>query len=76
VIDLEDDDPDIIEKLIQFLYTQQYDDGQSVGEKTSKRTRRKSGKAPAVTDASQSKRKAAQALHINTALYIAGEKYE
>lgn len=29
VIDLEDDHPDTIEKFIRFLYTQQYDDGQS-----------------------------------------------
>jgi hypothetical protein len=29
VIDLEVDDPNIIEKFIDFLYTQQYDDGGS-----------------------------------------------
>lgn len=61
MIDLAVDDPDIVEKFIHFLYTQEYDDGRST--KTA-------------TDTSKSTLEPSKASHVNTALYIAGEKWD
>jgi len=94
VIDLEDGEPDIVEKLINFLYTHQYDDGRAVvntkqceAAKGSKASMRQDFEADAfsklgwITKTNTTARtgqsmSSAEVLHINTALYIASEKYE
>lgn len=81
MIDLKDDDSKIIEKCIDFLYTQQYDGGRPQTAADSKSTRKnssKSGKAKPVSvmETSPQTPESTEALHTNTALYITGEKYE
>ena len=77
IIDLEGDEPAIIEKFINFLYTQQYDDGRGVDENLSKKgSGHKKNKANTVASTSHTLIASAEALHTNTALYIVGEKYE
>jgi len=61
VIDLAEDDLDIIEKMIHFLYTQNYDERRST--KTA-------------TDTSKSTLEPSKTLYINTTLNIADEKWD
>ena len=77
MIDLEDGDPKIIEKFIDFLYTRQYDDGSGAVESLPRTgSQRKKHKGNTVANTSQATLGSNGALQINTALYIAGEKYE
>jgi hypothetical protein len=80
VIDLEDDDPDVIQNMVRFLYTGSYSDGRDAEESSTTAGTTNSppkGPFPSVPVLSNAMSNIIRTgLLMNTMMYVIGDKYD